>query len=200
MVFFTNRCKNKNCPLLKKTLQLSTVIIHWIACIGGRFFLFLFFFFPFDFSKWISIISSSSVALALLRSLWAQIIGGQIFFYLQLKPKPECSPVQLSRHCQTVSRTALRGAGPAPAPRCGSVDAELPGWWLTGHRRSELAGYCSASGWSEDCKGTEWSLLTKACPPKPILVSACGSHPLNVQRRQKEAFQFLSSSAQEWEI
>lgn len=49
------------------------------------------------------------------------------FFNLQLKSKPECSPVQLNRHCQTVSRTVLRGAGPAPAPRCGSVDAELPG-------------------------------------------------------------------------
>lgn len=46
-----------------------------------------FFFSPFDFSKWISIISSSSVALALLRSLWAQIIGGQIFFLSAIKIK-----------------------------------------------------------------------------------------------------------------
>lgn len=50
--FFTNRCKNRNCPLLKNsTFQPSTIIIiHWIACIKGRF-LFS--------SKWIFIISSS---------------------------------------------------------------------------------------------------------------------------------------------
>lgn len=47
MVFFTNRCKNRNCPLFKNsTSQPSTIIIvHWIACIKGSF---LYGFFPFD--------------------------------------------------------------------------------------------------------------------------------------------------------
>lgn len=44
MVFFTNRCKNRNCPLLKNsTLQPSTVLIHWIACRRGSFLFVLFF-------------------------------------------------------------------------------------------------------------------------------------------------------------
>lgn len=70
------------------------------------------------------------MALALLRSLWAQIMGGQNNFLKKSSIKTKAralSHAQLSRHYQTVSHTALRGAGQAPSPRCGSVDVELLG-------------------------------------------------------------------------
>lgn len=107
--------------LKNSTHQPSSVTIHWIAYIWRQVPPS-----PIWFSKRISIISSS-VALALLRSLWAQIIGGQNFFFFNLQLKPN-SCARFSHHCQTVSHTALREVGQVPAPRCGSVDEELLGW------------------------------------------------------------------------
>lgn len=155
MIFFINRCKNRNCPLLKLHFQPSTIIIiHWRACIKGSFPPTR----PIWLSKWISIISSSSVALALLKSLGTSY--GRAGFWpateskitkkLKLSllcpfPASHPFPVQFSHHYQIESHTVRRAMGQAPAPRSGSVDEELLGSQQREHMQWMLVVYCWAS-------------------------------------------------------
>lgn len=137
MVFFTNRCKNKNCPLLKKTLQLSTVKIHWTACIRGRFFVCFFsiWFFQMNFHHFFLIRGPGFPE----KSLGTNHRRAD-FFYLQLNPKPECSPVHSSvvtvRQC-LVLRWEERGGLPLP-------DAVL------------LMRSCLGDGWRGTCDRSWW--------------------------------------------
>ena len=103
---------------------------------------------------------------ALQKSLWVQILGGQASG-LQLErklpetgapPQPWDPCPQVSRRCQTASRTARIAAGPAPAPRSYSAGAGQPGWPRWECRRRARGACCWASAWSGGCRGTVSSL------------------------------------------
>lgn len=105
-----------------------------------------------------SIISSSSVVQALLKSLWAQVVGWQAFdLPLKMKPpktraprptpQPQRDPfcAWFSHHYPTVSRTVRRAAGQALAPRSCSAGEEPLGSQRRGHMRSGSVACCWAS-------------------------------------------------------
>lgn len=92
---------------------------------------------------------------ALLKSLWAQVRGGQVCdLPLKIKPTKTRAPhptpwphqdpfsVQFSRHYPTESRTVRRAVGQALAPRSCSVGEELLGSQKRGHMQSVLVAYC----------------------------------------------------------
>lgn len=156
MVFFTNRCKNRIVHFLKNsTLQPSMVIIHWIAYIRGRLLFSVFCFFPhlvfqMNFHHFFLICSPGSPE----KSLGTNHKRAELCLSAIKTKARALSCAQFSRHYQTVSHTVLRGVELVPAPKCGSVDGELLGWWQMGHMRSVLVVCCWASVWSEGCKGT----------------------------------------------
>lgn len=113
------------------------------------------------------------MAQALLKSLWAQVLGGQAFgLHLKLRPPETRAPPpprgprdpfpQVSR-CRTASHTARRAAGPAPDPRSCSAGEGRRGWQRRAHRRRAhrrraQGACCWASAWSGGCRGTASSL------------------------------------------
>lgn len=128
MVFFTNRCKNKNCPLFKK-LYISTLhCYNPLKCLLLEADFSPHLIFQMNFHHFFLIHGPGSLEKSLGTNHRRAFFFFFFFFKSAIKTKARAlSSAQLSRHYQTVSHTVLRGEGQVPAPRCGSVDVELLG-------------------------------------------------------------------------
>lgn len=111
--------------------------------------------------------------------------------YQKLVPHQPWDPCpQVSRRCQTASRTARIAAGPAPAPRSYSAGAGQPGWPRWECRRRARGACCWASAWSRGCRGTVSSLRREVSTSEWVgaeQTSPAASFPSNQPSRRTQS-------------